>query len=79
LRDLADAAHALTEAVGVPTDLSAFGMSLEEIPVLAESVARDYPRPTNPVVLEPDRLGVLLSYLRSGDFPGAWAAMGDTA
>jgi alcohol dehydrogenase class IV len=79
LRDVADAAHALTKAVGVATDLGSFGTTAEEIPVLAESVTRDYPRPTNPVPLEPGRLGQLLSYLRSGDLPGAWTAMGDPA
>jgi alcohol dehydrogenase class IV len=79
LRDVAEAAQALTKTVGIPTDLRAFGATAEEIPVLAESVARDYPRPTNPVPLEPGRLGALLSYLRSGDLPGAWTAMGDPA
>jgi alcohol dehydrogenase class IV len=77
LRDVAEAAQALTKAVGVATDLGYFGTTAEEIPVLAESVAHDYPRPTNPVPLEPGRLGELLSYLRSGDLSGAWTAMGD--
>ena len=43
---------------------------------LYTTFARDYPRPTNPVPLEPTRLGVLLSYMRDGDLPGAWTAMG---
>jgi alcohol dehydrogenase class IV len=79
LRDLAEAVLALTTAVGVPTDLSAFDSAVEEIPALAESVVRDYPRPTNPVSLEADRLAELLKYLRVGDFLGAWTAMGDLA
>ena len=77
LRDVADAALALTKGVDVPTDLQALGTPLEELPALAESIARDYPRPTNPVALEPDRLGTLLKYLHSGDLPGAWTAMGE--
>jgi len=79
LRDIAEAAQSLTRAVGIYTDLGTLGTTAEEIPSLAESVARDYPRPTNPVPLEPGRLGQLLTYLRSGDLPGAWAAMGEPA
>jgi alcohol dehydrogenase class IV len=79
LREVAVAARTLTSAVGVPTSLAEFGTAAEDIPVLAEAVARDYPRPTNPVPLEPKRLGELLSHLRSGDFPGAWTAMGESA
>jgi alcohol dehydrogenase class IV len=76
LREVAVAVHDLTESVGVPTDLQTYGTTAEEIPGLATSVVRDYPRPTNPVPLEPTRLGVLLSYLGNGDLPGAWTAMG---
>jgi alcohol dehydrogenase class IV len=79
LRDVAEAAQSLTLAVGVETDLLAFGTSTQEVPALAESVARDYPRPTNPVPLEVGRLGQLFSYLRAGDLPGAWTAMGESA
>ena len=46
LRDVADAAQSLTRTVGIETDLLAFGTTAQEIPALAESVARDYPRPT---------------------------------
>nr|WP_307874274.1 iron-containing alcohol dehydrogenase [Frankia sp. AgW1.1] len=77
LRDVADAAQALARSVAVPTDLRTFVTDAEEIPALAASVARDYPRPTNPVPLEPGRLATLLTYLRAGDLPGAWTAMGD--
>ncbi len=77
LRDVADAALALTKGVDVTTDLQALGTPLEGLPALAESIARDYPRPTNPVPLEPDRLGTLLTYLHSGDLPGAWTTMGE--
>jgi alcohol dehydrogenase class IV len=76
LHDVAVAVHELSGSVGLPTDLRSYGTTAEEIPALAESVARDYPRPTNPVPLEPTRLGALLSYLRDGDLPGAWTAMG---
>jgi alcohol dehydrogenase class IV len=77
LRDVADAVLALTQAVNVTSDLQSLGTPIEELPVLAESIARDYPRPTNPVPLVPARLGSLLMYLRSGDLPGAWTAMGE--
>src|SRR5260370_24762185 len=77
LRDIAEAAQSLTRAVGIYTDLGTLGTTAEEIPSLAESVARDYPRPTNPVPLEPGRLGQLLTYLRSGDLPPAWAPLGE--
>lgn len=77
LRDLAEEVLALTKAVNVPTDLKALGTSREELPALAESIARDYPRPTNPVALAPGRLEILLTYLRAGDLSGAWTAMGE--
>jgi alcohol dehydrogenase class IV len=76
LHDVAVAVHELSKSVGLPPDLRGYGTTAEEISALAESVARDYPRPTNPVPLEPVRLGVLLSFLRDGDLPGAWTAMG---
>lgn len=79
LRDVAEAVQSLTKAVGVDTDLEAHNTPEEEIPVLAESIVRDYPRPTNPVPLEAGRLATLLTYLRSGDLPGAWSAMEETA
>ncbi|BEP13880.1 iron-containing alcohol dehydrogenase [Acidothermaceae bacterium B102] len=77
LFDVAQAAQTLTEVVGVPTDLSAFSTPVEDLPRLAESVVRDYPRPTNPVTLEPGRLANLMAFLRTGDLIGAWTAMGD--
>jgi alcohol dehydrogenase class IV len=77
LRDVAEAAQSLARAVGVYTDLGTLGTTSEEIPSLADSIAREYPRPTNPVPLEPGRLGRLLSYLRCGDLTGAWTAMGE--
>jgi alcohol dehydrogenase class IV len=79
LRDVAEAVQSLTTAVGVDTDLEAHNTPEEEIPALAESIVRDYPRPTNPVPLEAGRLTTLLTYLRSGDLPGAWSAMEETA
>ncbi|MDT3444691.1 iron-containing alcohol dehydrogenase [Pseudofrankia sp. BMG5.37] len=79
LRDVAEAVRALTELVDLPTDLDAYGTAAEEIPFLAQSVVRDYPRPTNPVPLESVRLGVLLEHLRTGDLRGAWTAMGELA
>lgn len=78
LWDVAESVHALTASVGVPTDLRNYDTAPEEIPALAESVSRDYPRPTNPVPLEPGRLGELLTFLRVGDLRGAWTAMGET-
>jgi alcohol dehydrogenase class IV len=76
LRDVAEAAQALTSSVGVPTDLSSFDTPLEEVSALAESIVRDYPRPTNPVGLDAVRLAELLTFMRSGELSGAWTAMG---
>jgi alcohol dehydrogenase class IV len=79
LRDVANAVLSLTTSVSVATDLETFGTPIEELPELAEAIARDYPRPTNPVPLQPERLTTLLKYLRAGDLPGAWTAMGEPA
>jgi alcohol dehydrogenase class IV len=77
LRDVAEAVQSLTRSVGISTDLQQFGTTPAELPLLAEAVIRDYPRPTNPVPLETVRLSGLLTYLRTGDLPGAWSAMGE--
>ncbi|WP_067650910.1 iron-containing alcohol dehydrogenase family protein [Nocardia harenae] len=75
LRELAEDVQRLTAAVGIPTDLTGFGAE-DESSTLGPAVARDYPRPTNPVALEPERLALLFSHLRTGDLAGAWTAMG---
>ncbi|MFC9362419.1 iron-containing alcohol dehydrogenase family protein [Rhodococcus sp. NPDC057014] len=77
LRDLADAVHDLTRVVGLPTDLAKYGTAEHEVQALADSLIRDYPRPTNPVPLDSARLARLFSHLRTGDLSGAWTAMGD--
>jgi alcohol dehydrogenase class IV len=76
LRDLADEVMALTESVQLPTDLRGIETA-DESSELGVAVARDYPRPSNPVALEPQRLSRLFGFLRTGDLPGAWAAMGE--
>jgi alcohol dehydrogenase class IV len=78
LRDLAEAVTKLTVSVGLRTDMSGLGED-DESAMFGASVARDYARPTNPVPLEPERLSVLFSYLRTGDLIGAWTAMGASA
>ncbi len=77
LRQLADAVQELTRTVGLPTDLTGHGGTSADDAPLAEHLIRDYPRPTNPVPLEPDRLTGLLAHLRTGDLSGAWTSNGE--
>lgn len=74
LRDLADAVQSLTDAVGLPTRIGDTD-DHHQPATLGLSVVRDFPRPTNPVALDPDRLTSLFTYLRTGDLAGAWTAM----
>lgn len=75
LRELADAVRSLTARVGLPTEIGS--LSPQDLSgELGAAVARDYPRPNNPVALDPERLSALFTYLRAGDLPGAWEAMG---
>jgi alcohol dehydrogenase class IV len=78
LRDVAESVTKLTASVGLRTDLSGLGVD-DESEVFGSSVARDFPRPTNPVPLEAERLTRLFGYLRTGDLVGAWTAMGASA
>jgi alcohol dehydrogenase class IV len=78
LRDLAEAAQALSLEVGIRAEHVGVDFGVEEAAALAERVVTDYPRPTNPVPLERARLTTLLTHLRAGDLPGAWTAMGAT-
>jgi alcohol dehydrogenase class IV len=75
LRDLVESVQQLTAAVGLLTDMSSLDAG-DESPTLGTAVAVEYPRPTNPVPLDPERLSVLFTYLRIGDLSGAWTAMG---
>lgn len=75
LRELAEAIRSLTARVGLPTEIGSLSPQDLSAP-LGAAVARDYPRPNNPVALDPERLSALFTYLRAGDLPGAWEAMG---
>lgn len=78
LQELAQAVSQLTTDVGLPTDIGSLSADDESV-ALGAAVAHDYPRPTNPVALDPERLGELFTYLRAGDLLGAWDAMGVSA
>lgn len=78
--DLETLVHRVAELCadsGLPTDLIAFGSAPNEPEVLARRVVNEYPRPTNPVPLEVDRLTTLITHLRAGDLGAAWKSMGE--
>lgn len=77
LRDVAVTVRQLTQQVGLRIDLTDTDSHEADIQALAETVVRDYPRPTNPSPLEVSRLATLLTHLRVGDLPGAWLTLGE--
>ncbi|MDQ2637434.1 MAG: iron-containing alcohol dehydrogenase, partial [Actinomycetota bacterium] len=75
MRELAEAVQQITADVGLPTDLGALDVQPGDAEALAVAVARDYPRPTNPIELIEPRLEELFRHLSRGDLSGAWTAM----
>lgn len=78
LHALAGEVSTLIRTVGLPTSLADVGMQLGEENLVAERVVTEYPRPTNPVPLNQQRLTTLIGFMRVGDLQAAWEAMEKT-
>jgi alcohol dehydrogenase class IV len=63
----------LATRLGLPTDLDSAGISEGAERSIAARCVKEYPRPTNPVALEEDRLTQLLTAMRTGDLDAAFA------
>ena len=65
----------LEGSLGAPTSLAEAGIGADQLAAMATECVRDYPRPSNPVPLEQERLEVLLGHFHEGDLSGAIKAM----
>ncbi|MFF0366436.1 iron-containing alcohol dehydrogenase family protein [Micromonospora sp. NPDC005087] len=74
--DLADAVtaiDALAGRLGLPRSLAAVHIDAAAVPAMAAECVKDYPRPTNPVPLDEERLTRLIGAMHRGDALGAYA------
>jgi alcohol dehydrogenase class IV len=69
--------QALNAELGVPPSLRDLGLTSADATEMAKECLVRYPRPTNPLPLEEDRLDVLYQHLWAGDLTGAVASMTD--
>lgn len=73
LRIAADDVLALATKLGLPTTTAQAGLPEGLERAMAERCVAEYPRPTNPVPIEADRLEKLLVAMRTGDLDTAFA------
>ena len=60
----------LNEVLEIPNGLRAVGIDRRELGGMASECIELYPRPNNPVPLEPERLATMFTHLWEGDAPG---------
>ena len=75
LQDLAHASRRLAADAGLPTALGDLPLPGADPATMARELVTDYPRPTNPVTLDADRLTSLIAAMETGDLDRAWKAM----
>jgi len=74
LRDAAEAVLELARRLDLPTTLSEAQIAVGREREIAARCVAEYPRPTNPVKLDEDRLTRLVTAMRTGDLDAAFAA-----
>lgn len=76
LRDAAQEVKDLAARIGLPTTLAETSIPASAARELAERCMREYPRPTNPVAFDADRLTALVESMRTGDLEASFAVAG---
>jgi alcohol dehydrogenase class IV len=68
----AESVDSLVDRIGLPRSLAAVGIGETELASMANEIVNDYPRPNNPVTLEPAPLYELLRCMHKGDLATSW-------
>jgi alcohol dehydrogenase class IV len=63
----------LTRALGIPGSLERVGIAESDLAAMASECCDAYPRPNNPVPVEPEAVARLLAHFQNGDLDRAWA------
>jgi alcohol dehydrogenase class IV len=63
----------LTRALGIPGSLERVGVGERDLAAMASECCDAYPRPNNPVPVEPEAVARLLAHFHAGDLDRAWA------
>jgi alcohol dehydrogenase class IV len=65
----------LTQTLEIPGSLAAVGIEATDLPGIAAECCNSYPRPNNPIAMEPEPVEHLLAQFHAGDIESAWKSL----